>query len=496
MRRWVLSVLLAALPVIPGTAGAQYLTFDAARHGQAITDARPSVRLEAMGGLYLVVPDENNELDLYDFGANLAGVVGDRAGWSAESWLGRNNGLVEENTAFHGQGVRQRDRLDLESGGLDVVYRRGAKQALGMTILWRGYDARVAYGPNSRVSGPDSRFFVNQVFGRLTAAFGVTTASDKEDLVSADVFSISHTSQTRRLTFAAAWDLGHGGTSVGAQVDADQVRIAGTSADPSGFHSDTFDWRRPATRMRLTLVRPEGSSPLAFGVNVGRLRREGTEDAAISWSDRFPANPSRVNYVNRVPSFSEKEPGWDTNGRVSYRLSSRLRVGGEGLYQRLDSRVTEAPNSNFVGSRSQQDAKQTAWRFGAGLGAVLLRNGRLRAGLEGAVDGGRLDLQRPRQSLVQKTRGYEGRIGAEYLFARDVAVRAGFQRRSQDYAVGEPAGLSLSNGFTFGLGYVPRGGLVALDTYVRIWKENPDVPGTADRNATVRDIQASVRFLY
>jgi hypothetical protein len=492
----VVAVLLGALLVLPGMVGAQYLTFDAARRGQTVSDARPSLRLDAMGGLHLVIPDENNELNLSDFGGNLAGVLRDRSGWSVESWLGRNNSFVDLNTAYLGQDVRQRNRLDLEGGGLDVVYRRGAKSALGMTLFWRGYDARLTYGPNSRVSGPDSRVFVNHVVGPLTVAVGAATASDKEDLVALDIFSIHHTSESRRLTVAAAWDLNMAGMSVGAQLDADRVRIDGASADPSGFHNDTFEWRRPATQMRLTLVRPERLDPLAFGVTVGRLRREGTEEATISWSNRFPQNPSRVNYANRVPSFTETEHGWDAGGRASWRFARYLRLSGEGLYRALEDRVTESANSNFSGSRSQEIAKRTAWRFGAGLGAVLLRDGRLRAGVETAVDGGRLDSQHPRQTLVQETRGYETRTGVEYLFARDLVVRAGYQWRSRDHAVGEPASLGLSNGLTLGFGYVPRGGLIALDTFLGVWKERPDVPGAANREAASRDLAISVRFLF
>ena len=494
--RWVgVAVLFAALLVLPGMAGAQYLTFDAARRGQTISEARPSLRLDAMGGLYLVIPDENNELNLSDFGGNLAGVLRDRGGSSVESWYGRNNSYVDLNTAYQGQDVRQRSRLDLEGGGLDVVYRREAQRALGMTLFWRGYDARLTYGPDSRVTGPDSRVFINQVIGPVTAAVGVATASDNEALVSPDIFAIRHTSQTRRLTVAAAWDPRLAGMSVGAQVDVDRVRIDGTSADPAGFHGDRFDWRRPATQMRLTLVRPEGLGPLAFGVNVGRLRRHGTEEATISWSDRFPMNPSRVNYASRIPSFTETEHGWDAEGRALWRFARHLRLGGEGLYRKLDSRVTAA-NSNFAGSRSQEIAKVTAWRVGAGLSAVLLPDDRLRAGVETAVDGGQLDSARPRESLTQTTRGYEARTGAEYLFARDLVVRAGYQWRSQDHAVGEPASLGLSNGLTFGLGYVPRGGLVALDTSLWVWRERPDVPGAANREAAARDLAISARFLF
>lgn len=495
--RWVVvAVLLAALLVLPSMAGAQYLTFDAARRGQEIPEARPSLRLDAMGGLYLVVPDENNELNLSDFGGNLAGVLSDRRGWSVESWLGRNNSYVDRNTAYLGQDVRQRSRFDLERGGLDVVYRRERRSALGMTLFWHGYDARLTYGPNSRVTGPDSRFFASRVFGPLTTALGLATASDREALVASDIFNIRHTSQTRRVMIAAAWDLKRYGVSVGAQVDADRVRIDGVSADPSGFHSDRFDWRRPATQMRLTLVRPEGVGRLAFGVNVGRLRREGTEEAEISWSDRFPWNPSRVNYSVVVPSFTETERGWNAEGRASWRFTRRLQLSGQGLYRKLDSQVTESANSNFAGSRNEEDAKATAWRVGAGLGASMLRDSRLRLGVEGFADGGKLDSVRPRQSVVQKKKGYEVRAGAEYLFARDLVVRAGYQRHSQDYAVGEPSSLGLSNGLALGFGYVPRGGLIAFDTALRVWKESPKMAGAANQEAAARDLAMSVRFLF
>jgi hypothetical protein len=494
------AAILAALLVLSGEAGAQYLTFDAARRGAAISEAHPSLRLEAMGGLFLVVPDENNELNLSDFGDNVAGIAADRSGWSVESWFGRNNRFVDENATFYGTPVRQRDRLDLERGGLDVVYRHETSRALGMTAYWNGYDTRLTYGPNSRVSGPDYRFFFNQAVGPVTAGIGVNTASDKENLVASDVFAIHHVSQTRRLSLAAGVDLGAltstlRGMYAGLQVDADRVRITGASADPAGFHGDEFNWRRPATGTRLTLVRPEGPGRLAFGVNFGRLRREGTEEATISWADRFPANPARVNYTIRVPSFTEKETSWDTEGRVSWRLSPRLRFGGSGIYQKFDSAVHEAPNSNFVGSRRQEDSRLTSWQVAGGLGATL-RGGRLRAGLEGAADGGRLVSDRPRESSTVKTRTYEARAGAEYLIVEDLAVRAGYQRRSTDSAVGQPGSLGLSRGLTIGFGYVPRGGLVAIDTYLRVWKETPDVPADLDRRSQVRDLGISARMLF
>lgn len=501
--RWVVvAVALAALPVLPGTAGAQYLTFDAAERGQVISVARPSLRLDAMGGLYLVVPDENNELNLSDFGGNLAGVLSDRQGWSVESWLGRDNSYEDLNETYLGEDVRQRTRFDLVGGGLDVVYRRKARSALGLNLAWQGYDARLTYGPNSQVTGPGFQAFGNQVFGPVTAAVGVSMASDKESIAdnqdpsAADVFAISHESKTRRLTVAAAWDLKRAGMLLGAQVDADQVRIDGSSEDRSGYHADNFDWRRPATQMSLTLVRPEGLGSFAFGVNLGRLRREGTEEAEISWSDRFPDNPGRVNFAALVPTFTEKESGWSAEGRASWRFAPHLQLSGGGLYRSFESDVTESANANFVGSRSQESADVTVWRVGAGLGAVLLQDGRLRVGLETAVDGGQLDSVRPRESTTQETLSFDARTGVEYLFARDLVVRAGYQRMAKDHAVGEPASLGQSNGVTVGFGYAPRGGLIVLDTILQVWREYPDVPGDLDREADARYLAVSARLLF
>jgi hypothetical protein len=130
-----------------------------------------------------------------------------------------------------------------------------------------------------------------------------------------------------------------------------------------------------------------------------------------------------------------------------------------------------------------------------GVGSVV-RGGRLRVGVEGGVSGGKLDSQRPRLSVVQKTRSYDFHAGCEYLVAGDLAARAGYQRRSHDYAVGQPASLGLANGLTLGFGYLPRGGLVAIDTFIRVWKERPDVAGATDRQSEESDLGVSARLLF
>lgn len=480
-------LLLAA-----GAASGQYIEHYANVQDLPLPGARPSVRLMGMGHLSLTIADENNEISLSDFGGNLAGLATDRDGWSVEAWGGRSVQVNDYAAVQQGSPVRQRSRFEGELGGLDAVWHKGGVRAMGLASAWLGRDTSFRYGPDSRTRGPNFQGFLNEVRGPLSLAVGLLRWNDNEDVVSDDIFAIRHFSTTWTTSFAAGLLLS--GWQLGGQVDLDRVDIRGRSRDHSGFHQDDFVWHRPTQRYRLNLIRPQGDK-LAFGVNLGAVRRDGREEATISWSDRFPYNPSRTTFRVEIPTFEEEERVLSAGARGIYKLSSVLNLGFGGSYHTLDTRVTESPQSNFHGSRAEEDSEESGWRVGGGISSVLL-NQRLRLGAEAFALQSTFNVKRARSETESDSRGYQINCGGELLLPSRWAVRGGFARTSLDEDVDQPLSLYVGNAFTAGIGYVPKGGIVSIDAALRVMRERPDFEGGADRERDGHEIAISARFLF
>jgi hypothetical protein len=481
MRRAVPATLVCLL-MIAGTASAQYIVYDAQQRDHPLPGARPSVRLEGMGGLALVVPDENNEINLSDFGDNIAGIISDRDGWSIETWGGRDLDQSRFRQPLSGSTLLRDASFDRALGGADVVYRKPGRRAVGGTINWTAHSTRESLGPATKVRGPDVFAFYNQVLGRLTLGAGVTSWSDDESVTSPDPFAIHHYSRTLTGSFAAAYALGS--WTAAGQMDVDRVTIHGVDADPAGFHSDEFEWARPATRLHFSLIRPEGGK-VAAGLNLSMLRRRGTEEAYIRWSDRYPDNPSHFNMVRHIPTFEEKEDGWGLEGRCLLKATGMLNLGGYGWIGNGTTKVTETPNANFVGSRRAEDSVQRTWRFGAGVG--LSPTERLRAGVEGYLDGQKDTQHTTGPDQILKTRDLELRAGAEWLLPSHLALRAGFTTGSADENLDLAGNLYMSDGLSVGMGYLPRGGMFSLDGALRLARSRPDYSGGQQKRTDVQD---------
>lgn len=495
MRGW--AGLLVVLIAAAAPCEARYLEYEASRLGWTVTGETPSVRLRALGGLRYAIEDENAELNLSDFGRNLAGVARDRSGWTIDSWVGQSRNWNDENTSYRGTPVRQRARYDDETGGVEVVYRRDGLRAIGVTAGWQGLSSEMRFGEDTRVRGPSYGAFVNEKLGPIATAVGLRRATDEERLVSPNTFAVSHHSELSVLSLAAAYDLPFGGgMTLGAAADFERTRIEGESQDPSGFHNDLYHWRRPATHLRFCLVRPDGTGDLSFGALCTIVNREGTEEAAINWSDRFPQNPGGNNYVARVPIFVEEEDLVALEGRAAWTLARWIRLSGVAGMRREEVRIEETPDGNFSGSRTGGSFDESAWFGGAGLG-VTSASRRVRVGIEAETGGATRKEVRARARTEVDRRSYELRAGLEYHLPNRLVLRGGYQRGSVDRDIDLPASLFLANGGTFGFGYVPGGGTISLDGSVRLWREDPKDDGTA-ANAVAEsgDILLGLRVLF
>lgn len=490
MSKHGLAAGLLALSLASSGASAQYSVFDGARLGQPISADRPQTRLLGMGHLSLVVEDENNQISLFDFAGNLAGTAEDRDGWSLESWGGR--GTVEESylVAHGGEDLRQTTRLSGGTGGTDVVYRKDARRAIGVTANFFRHAMTRRYGDVSKVRGPRAFAFYNENFGMLRLAVGAGRWSDNESVKSTDVFGVRHSSETWMYRFDAAYSLW--GLDLGAQLQVDDVMIDGVSRGPSGFHQDEYRWSRPATTFSLSVLRSEGS--LDAGGRMVMMKRSGREEVDISWSDRFPDNPSRVNYRITAPTFKESESATMVEGRVLLRVGESIRLGAGAAYELFDSDVVEDLSSNYPGSRRNQDLEESRLRVGGGA-LVSLFAGRLSIGAETHYSAVSQEVELPRGLRSNDSRRFEVRTGVEYLLPSRFAIRGGYVRGVQDENLDLPNTFYHANGYTVGLGWTPRGGMFSIDGAFRAVEASPDYEGWPDKSASRQDLMFSARFL-
>jgi hypothetical protein len=120
---------------------------------------------------------------------------------------------------------------------------------------------------------------------------------------------------------------------------------------------------------------------------------------------------------------------------------------------------------------------------------------RLRFGLEGGFH--RLvEETRLLEGTAEATaRVVEGRIGVEYFLNDRLAVRGGYVRSAWDADLDAPRTLSIGRETTFGIGYLPRGGLIQIDAAIRLLDYAPDYEGDPRVEQSQANFSLGARFL-
>jgi hypothetical protein len=458
----ILPVLALALALaVPAAGWAQVLDLRLGANGPAFTYGRASGRLDAMGGMLIVVPDEASELNMLDFGDNITGVLGDRDSWSTDIWA-RSTQRTDRTL------LDRRRRINSSEEGLLFVSRlRGNRLALG-GLVSRVDGSFSGLGEDSQtLTGSAGSIYYAQAFGsRLVLGGRFASQAEDENLRSDYVFAIAHASAVTQGGAAVAYqpvawlDLG---------VSADYVdsKIDGVSS--SGVHRDLYDWSRPT-------VQVAGQALGRFGkASAGLLYRwtgsDGREEVEINWADRFLLNPTRQNISWRGPTMKEELDRRVALGRFQWTPSEGTTIGAMLGYLGETNKVTK--KSNFDSSLPATDTD--AW---TGLGVFGASRWFMDERLLGAVEFRRertsTDYTEERWAYNLDSYHTEIGAGAEYFWKRDVLVRGGLLRSThgQDQGIGtiEHAGY----GVTLGLGYVPSGGLLQIDAGYRFLKETPD----------------------
>ena len=447
-------VLLAAA-AIPA-ARAEFLEERTTRNLVPIQYGVGTTRLDGMG-LRLAARDENNEINLLDYGDNPAGLLTDKDAWSVDVRLSHRE-RVERNPALSG--------FDFNGNTYSVLagYRSSGIQAMA-----GGYDyvdSRIRQKDNSPTEYKDSqyRFLFNRMVRKFSFGFEFRYGDESEDLINPGrIYFIEHTAKNYKGIVGLSYPI-HEYVTVAGLGNLRRASITGEAS--SDAHLDTFDWSRPSGGLegQLFVNHPR----VQGGASIGKTKGAGEETVAIGWSPLFVFNPSNnfVRFDKRV--FTEKRDQSTFRTRWDFELVPDFAtLSGSFNNESSDGEIRNIPT--VVGSRSAISESFDASELAVGAGLLMLDQ-RLFAGAE---------LRRQEQTYEDKDplTGYKQDLsingfnfGFEYLVLENLATRAGFGVRSEDRGDSrdpeETSGGTGSHGATtasFGLGLVPAGGILQLD---------------------------------
>ncbi|MCA9755013.1 MAG: hypothetical protein KDA27_04360 [Candidatus Eisenbacteria bacterium] len=477
IRSYLAVLPLALLATLAPDASAQYLEYRADELGVPVDPAARGIRLLAMGGMRFTIPDENNEITLSDFGQNIAGIASDKDGWSVESWFSRSRTVDESSRLVGDETLRDRLALTSEVMNNRVIYRNGSGRAVGSSFQWVAHSTSDRYGDRSKIRGPLLQAFWNESIGDLALGLSLQRWTDRQSLVSPDVFSIQHRSDVFGWTVAGSYPVAF--LELGAQATIERVTIEGSSRDASGFHQDDLEWLRPTKKFRFSAFLPNGGD-LELGVNLSTFTLDGAEEANISWSRQFPGNPGGFQFDRKVPTFEEEESGTRIEARALYWLGWAPRVSGFVAHESRSSDVTESPN--FIGSRRQGSLDRSRNEIGGGLGTSLFDE-ELTLAVEGMgifTTDDTVDLYGAKAQT--KARDVSGRVGFEWFTRPDFILRGGYERLLLDSDVDGPFTLQTGQAASVGFGWVPKGATYVLDGLFRYVDRTPDETGGEERD--------------
>jgi hypothetical protein len=446
-----------------------------------------SARLDGMGGLVLAIPDEGRELNLRDYGGNLAGILWDSDASRVDLWYRAADDVGDLRNA---QRTRTRNRTELGESGTTLSWLVNPRRLFGAEVALERLGQQVEGSDRSVVRNPTWNVFGAQQYGSFVLAGGVGFIRDDQSLRTGDVFGIMHNSSGTRYVGAVAYRRSPfvAGLGVERQVNT----ITGASHDESRFHEDELTWKRPVGIYTGSLHWEPGEKIKgSFRGQTSRI--DGREEARISWSDRMPDNPGRTNLLITVGTFEEEVRRNVVGSRWESRPFDLLHLGAEWESGQIKEVVTEG--GNFKGSRRAEDSKRSWTRLGLG-GGYELAGGRLQVGADGWYTR-RTSEQRLIGGKSKVTgRTVELRAGAEWFVAGSLALRGGAARTAADSDVDQPRTLLAGNGFALGMGYLPHGGLYQIDAAFRYRSLNPDYEGEPSQEESGTAFNLSARFLF
>jgi hypothetical protein len=258
--------------------------------------------------MLVAVPDESRELNLFDFGGNVAGLRADRDAWSADAW-GRSSNRLDRTEPG------RRREIGLEEQGLLFMARpHGHGFALGAQLGRSSADLSGLGEDERTLTGDVVKILYSQtLLPRVSVGAHFAAAVEDESVESEYVFTIRHESQVSAGGFGVGYALAPW-LDLGATGEYARSTVDGTSA--SAFHRDLYLWERPLWRFGGQAVARLGPATAALSGTWASL--DGREQVEANWSDRFPLNPTRRNISWRGPTMKENLNSNGLAGRVDW----------------------------------------------------------------------------------------------------------------------------------------------------------------------------------
>lgn len=413
---------------------------------------RTSARLDAMGGTWVSLADESREINMWDYGNNVAGFIDDRDAWTGDFWastrdLNRRTGTVGSSGEV------------LESG-IQLSFR-SFERALGLEgNLTVARDDQGGGGDRRKFSGPDVSVVGNHAIGEsVVVGLGLRMIDEEENTTSRDPLAVEHNTGRTDLSVGLVYYLGDK-LDLGASATFTRNRTTGVSED--GLHRDQYDWDRPSTEVGVQAIYG-AESRLQGGAFFRYVRLDGGEELDISWSREFFLNPSGVDLSIRVPLLKEELKQTEAGTRWLASLSDRLDVGAALSY--LSGTYDARVNPTFPSISETADEEFTSTTLSGGLAIYPVK----RVSLAGQLDVGQRDEDAivfdAVQTTTSKVKGAGG--GVEYFIRPYLALRGGFrfERRTEDMELeGETTSTEFDETQILGgVGWAPGGGIFLLD---------------------------------
>jgi len=486
-RAWLLTIALVGIATWADVAAAQISPNFLDQWGLNFEFSRTSARRDALAGITVPIEDETSEINMWDYGRNVAGFLFDRDAWSGDFWASSRN--LDRTSAGSGQSGR------MVESGIQLAFRsRADDRALGLEgNLTSVEDQDPSRGEKHEFSGPVLGAVANQRIGEsLVLGLGVVYLSEDEKVVSNDPLAVQHSTRRTDWRFGLVYYLGTK-LDLGLTFTYANNRITGLSVD--GFHRDKYDWDRPITELGAQIVYGDQSN-LQGGI-FGKYRiLNGGEIMRLSWSREFFLNPSGVDLSLDVPLVNEKLRTAEAGTRWLWKVFKALNLGVSGQY--LSGTYEAEVNPTFPSFVEAADQEFEALHASGGVAIWLTQ----RFGLYGQADALEETLDEVVQEGIQKTTrtSLGARLGLEWFWRPEIAVRLGGhlrQVRDEFEGVTDVSKVEYDElVYTGGLGWAPGGGLVQLDAAIgftdRSAKEPEDLTDTTDGYA----ISLTARTLF
>jgi hypothetical protein len=274
-----------------------------------------------MGSMRVSVPDENNEINLLDFGRNVIGELDDKPTSHIDAYSGPRRWYDQTTPADLDEDFRtfpaffKYNALPSPNNALGEIFVEGSTGERLITEDFRHrfrlpvedshrHDGKLLIGDLwPGVGRPLCAPFRDWLAAGARAAYG----HEKETRDRTNLYLINHNADDWGL------DLSLAGTVVkeagplrnlvlGTNVHLIQTNIDGLSKDD--LHVDEFTWERPSWGLDVHAL-GDVYDWIHGGLNIRYKSFDGQEVMDQNWSAQFPLNPTQVTITQHLSSFEE-----------------------------------------------------------------------------------------------------------------------------------------------------------------------------------------------